>query len=339
MQSKFLTRACLLGLATVMTASFTTVPAVAVSGTNATESLASSAEGKAILDAAPEVFHDRVTNLDAVGNGVAFSTDDGDVTTVPTTSDLPVVIGAGTTSPIEVALPFPETTEDASITSDDSVIFDHGNGASTVPVVKLDGSVQITTVIESPEAPTEYQYVLTLPAGGSLQQLDDGGIFILDQNGDRQGVIAPPWAKDANGKEIATSYLVEGNVVTQTVAHTQAEGLAYPVIADPWLGQALIASAYWSYDPRGFILNITPTGAGRRFAGVEPAAAGWNDLIAMFPTQARQGRMGPSMREQYYCHVYANFFEPNQYNLETWRPYSPANAFGQLNPVVRCNPT
>lgn len=42
--------------------------------------------------------------------------------------------------------------------------------------------------------------------------------------------IAPPWAKDANGKALPTKYRIERNTLTQTV---DTAGATFPIVADP----------------------------------------------------------------------------------------------------------
>jgi hypothetical protein len=48
------------------------------------------------------------------------------------------------------------------------------------------------------------------------------------------GVIAPPWAKDANGTPVPVSYSTSGSEITMTVQH-QEGNYAYPIEADPWV--------------------------------------------------------------------------------------------------------
>lgn len=43
-------------------------------------------------------------------------------------------------------------------------------------------------------------------------------------------VLSAPWAKDAEGNDLATSYSIEGDAVVQTVDAAEA---AFPVVADP----------------------------------------------------------------------------------------------------------
>ena len=86
-------------------------------------------------------------------------------------------------------------------------------------------------VITGPNAPTAYRFALSVDGKPAvLEPTDGGGVEVLSSSGVFVNAIAPAWAKDATGAEIATSYSVEGNILTQTVAH---EGAVYPVVADP----------------------------------------------------------------------------------------------------------
>ncbi len=44
-------------------------------------------------------------------------------------------------------------------------------------------------------------------------------------------MIAPAWAKDANGRPVSTDYEVSGSALVQTVQIT--EHTRYPVVSDP----------------------------------------------------------------------------------------------------------
>jgi hypothetical protein len=59
-----------------------------------------------------------------------------------------------------------------------------------------------------------------------------GGMTVSDSTGNFVNTILAPWAKDANGKNLPTSYSVSGDVVTQ---HVDPKGAAFPVVADPRL--------------------------------------------------------------------------------------------------------
>ncbi|WP_188676343.1 hypothetical protein [Subtercola lobariae] len=94
--------------------------------------------------------------------------------------------------------------------SDGIVSFDNNNDTSTVPVVKSDGSVEITTVIDNANAPATYAYPITVHGGGSVALNDDGTVSILNADGNWVAGIAPAWAKDATGGAVPTHYTVDG---------------------------------------------------------------------------------------------------------------------------------
>jgi hypothetical protein len=60
--------------------------------------------------------------------------------------------------------------------------------------------------------------------------------------------------------------MIKGTTLSQVVDH-RAEGIAYPVVADPWLGQNLDHSAWISFKPQGYKVNSHPTDWGATFSG------------------------------------------------------------------------
>ncbi|MGW2255897.1 hypothetical protein ACWCXH_38005 [Kitasatospora sp. NPDC001660] len=58
-----------------------------------------------------------------------------------------------------------------------------------------------------------------------------GGVLLVDRaTGKADGRISAPWAYDANGRALPTSYTVDGDTLTQ---HVDTRGAAFPVVADP----------------------------------------------------------------------------------------------------------
>lgn len=202
----------------------------------------------------------------------------------------------------------------------DVISYDNGDGSHTVPFVKNDGSVQITTVIEGPNSPASYQYDFALPGGAVLQHEGDGVLFISAE-GSVIGGVAPAWAVDANGIPVATRYEISANVLTQVVEHS--EGVAYPVVADPLWGTDLIQRASW-INRNGLVsLSIVPTDWNRFNAAFGPAISeGWNETLAKTPTSYVNGRWygrgtanTTQMYWQYQCHQVAGFLKP-EWNIE-----------------------
>ncbi|WP_431030792.1 hypothetical protein [Plantibacter sp. RU18] len=88
-------------------------------------------------------------------------------------------------------------------------------------------------VVANEAAPTDFQFHVQVDGGDArLLNAGDGGVDVLDADGSLVNHFAAPWATDANGSPVATSYSVSGSTITQNVSHG---GSAYPVVADPQL--------------------------------------------------------------------------------------------------------
>ncbi|MFK4362358.1 hypothetical protein ABH939_005893 [Rhodococcus sp. 27YEA6] len=118
---------------------------------------------------------------------------------------------------------------------DDTAVADVA-GATIVSEAMAQDSARQAISIPDASAPTSYTFTLDVPEGLSTRVAADGDVEIF---GVAEGVdivfgsIAAPWAKDANGANVPTSFQVNGNTLTQTVEHNG--GTAYPVTADPKL--------------------------------------------------------------------------------------------------------
>ena len=109
-------------------------------------------------------------------------------------------------------------------------------------------AARAVVAIPNAEAPSSYDFNLELPEGVSPELQADGSVkFILDNTGggDSSGVTAEatfgeikrPWAVDAAGNAVATSFTLKGNTLTQTVDFDK--DTKFPVMADPeaeWKG-------------------------------------------------------------------------------------------------------
>lgn len=81
---------------------------------------------------------------------------------------------------------------------------------------------------------------MALPEGASVD-LDaaTGAVVVTDSEGGVMGAFGSPWAVDASGADIETSFTVEGDELVQLVQHAGAQ---YPVIADPvWFVPVVVA--------------------------------------------------------------------------------------------------
>jgi hypothetical protein len=123
-----------------------------------------------------------------------------------------------------------------------------------------DGTVQILSVMRSKAAPTEQSYNIDLPAGTTLAPRD-GGFDIVGADGAVAGTIASPWAVDATGRSLPTSYRLEGSTIVQ---RTDTSGAAFPVVADPKLTYGLgVYLNMWGSELRAYaIVAIAVLGTG-----------------------------------------------------------------------------
>lgn len=132
-------------------------------------------------------------------------------------------------------------------------------------------------------------FSLKLPTGATLKPIADGSLVIARDTPtgvEVFGTIAKPWAADANGKELPTSYTAKGDVLTQSVDST---GAAFPVVADPsvQLGFYVVPVVYETfsrYDTFRLWNNIwwQVVLSGLLCAYSGPAAAGCSAMAAIY---------------------------------------------------------
>lgn len=182
------------------------------------------------------------------------TTSDGDsaikAATAGATVDIPKDPSAGVTlknsdesqPAIQVSLPNADRAKDATPVANGTVAYEGENGSANAVQAPEEGGVRLLTVIDSPSAPTTYDYKVTVPGGGHIELSDDGGAIVKDSNGEIAAAVQAPWAKDATDKAIPTYFTTDGQTLTQHVEHNQP-GVVYPVTADPWFLPALIAVA------------------------------------------------------------------------------------------------
>ncbi|SDS56116.1 hypothetical protein SAMN05216371_0164 [Streptomyces sp. TLI_053] len=114
-----------------------------------------------------------------------------------------------------------------------------------------DGGARSLVTLKDAGAPTEHRFTLNLPDGAELIANDQGGYDITKSSpqGGRfvMGQIDAPWAKDANGRTVPTSYKRDGNTLVQEV-HTTKD-TTFPVVADPkWTWGIITGTVYFDKD-------------------------------------------------------------------------------------------
>lgn len=92
---------------------------------------------------------------------------------------------------------------------------------------------RVITSIDDVEDQAVFEYSFDLGDTQHLAVTDEGLPFVYDETGDTYSIVTvmgKPWAKDAKGESLATTYEVDGDRVVQTV---DTSGASFPVVADP----------------------------------------------------------------------------------------------------------
>lgn len=316
---------CLLGVAVAGCLAATIVsPAVA------DEAALSPYEALQAIDAESAEFsgQDVLTSLAGVD-----AEEDGEYAVDETVADSTVTVPSDPADPVEiladdisltVKLPGADTSSDASVPAEGVVEYENSEGFSVFPLVKDDASVQFTTVINGPDAPTSYEYVIG-ESDLTVEIAPDGYALFSDVNGDFAGASLPAWAVDANGVAVPTHFEADGNVLRQVVSHTDTS-VAYPVVADPYMGKALISKVTKTTEKKKPRYGVKKTTWGNTVAigyGLGPSedpllgayimrTQGWSEAVKKGTSTAK------TIKQQYECHtVFAA--GKNPWNLEAHR--------------------
>lgn len=218
---------------------------------------------------------------------------------------------------LQVALPFASRAADGVEVQSSALAYDNRNGSVTVPVGKKDGSVQITTVLETPSAPTSFPYEISVEGLHRIEVTDDGAAMFIAGDGSFLGGASAPWAVDAAGNAVPTRYEVSGATLTQVVDHA-ADGYIYPIVADPWLGAALYYNAYVTWESKGHKVNTQPTPWGVNNALPQQWWAHISEVKSRLGANA--SKYNASILQQHYCHLVGLPYSLPVFNLESWRP-------------------
>jgi hypothetical protein len=163
--------------------------------------------------------------------------------TLPTRADEPI---SATKNGATVKLTLPGVGEkEASSTSGTAVFAGREDSVDTAAQAMSDGGFRALFTLEDAAAPRQQSFKLTLPDGATTRQTAEGGLVVFDATGKIIGGLETPWAKDANGTPVPTSYTVEGDTVTQTVE--PGADTAFPVVADPkWTWGIVSGTVYFN---------------------------------------------------------------------------------------------
>jgi hypothetical protein len=133
-----------------------------------------------------------------------------------------------------VSLPSELKLASAQVAGDGTVLYPAVDGGASAAVQLLDdGTARIQTLVPDAEAQHHFTYRF---GNGVVPVVNEDGSVALTVNGPdgapvEIGSVAAPWASDANGNPVSTSYRVIGAALVQTIATN--ESTVYPVVADP----------------------------------------------------------------------------------------------------------
>ena len=154
---------------------------------------------------------------------------------VPRSATRPIVVTTRTGETITVSLPPIGTRPEARTSPAGTTVYaDARSGSATAVQATADGVRELFT-IQNAAAPHAFTIELRLPTGAIMTPDGDGEFDIVTRRNDSGPTttlvhIAAPWAKDATGKLLPSSYTLDGTSLTQQV---NTAGATYPVIADP----------------------------------------------------------------------------------------------------------
>uniref|UniRef100_UPI00402AA794 hypothetical protein n=1 Tax=Bacillus sp. DX2.2 TaxID=3073452 RepID=UPI00402AA794 len=180
---------------------------------------------------------------------VTIAENSSGIVKVPTSLDSNPITIENNNDSLQISLP-DLNLKDAMKTENGTIVYQDTTKPVDLAVQTTKDGVRSLINIKNSSAPHEYKFTVNVPNGGKLvsaaeylgAEFDTGEVFTVDSNNIIQGVFAPAWAKDANGKPVATHYKVEGNQLIQVVEFN--ENTAFPVVADPdWAKIGRCASA------------------------------------------------------------------------------------------------
>jgi hypothetical protein len=135
---------------------------------------------------------------------------------------------------INIGIANDDSARDAKTTASGTTVYNDPTSSSAVAVQVMTNGVRELFTLNNTDAPTDFSAPLNLPENAGLIANDEGGFDIVTSNADgpalTQATISTPWATDANGRSLTTSYTLDGTTLTQ---HIDTTGAVFPVVADP----------------------------------------------------------------------------------------------------------
>lgn len=205
----------------------------------------------------------------------------------------------------------------------------HSSDKTDIIIQPIEGGIRQVVNIKNSEAPKTYDFPLEFPKGYSVKINSQGGVDVINNIGQIESGILPPWAKDAEGKDTKTWFSLKGQTLTQ---HIDTINAVYPILADP-VYCSQYANSVWNEWRGGWdTIRVSPSGCGRAFAR-------WDWSGSFNEVHRKSGRWLSGSRYnsifwQWGCHAYYAFPD-STWDLEVARP-----DVGYWPTVAKwCNPT
>ncbi|MFZ1354107.1 MAG: hypothetical protein WAS52_06070 [Enterococcus aquimarinus] len=179
------------------------------------------------------------TQVNELQVGKNAYTDEADATiTLPTSADSPIKVTDLENQESNYTVQLPSEFEGNANIEGDIAIY-NSDSATELGLQNTEQGFRALIKIDNETANHGYTFTFNLEEGQKLvtaaeylgSEYDTGEVYIVDRDNIITSIIDPAWAKDANGGTIQTSYIVDGNKLTQTVEFDSNS--AFPIVADP----------------------------------------------------------------------------------------------------------
>jgi hypothetical protein len=178
------------------------------------------------------------------------STRSGSVTTVvPEQAQGRIQLAGPDGESMSLSLPAASNSSGVKAGNGTIVYPDAGQATDLAVQPTTQGGARALIKLNDASAPKTQRFTLNLPVGATAVPDRNGGFELVRPVSDGAeviGTVAAPWAKDANGKPVRTSYKLDGNQLIQTI-DTNAK-TAFPVVADPTVSLGWAVYVRWNKD-------------------------------------------------------------------------------------------
>ncbi|MFI6090853.1 hypothetical protein [Streptomyces sp. NPDC051218] len=225
--------------------------AIPANATTATTRSDDAAQAAAVVEAATGTADIAASTVAPGTPAKAVTTADGAALTVTAPEKANGALHAADDSGSSFGLTLPGAKDVAGVkVGAGTVIYPDAAPATDIAVQPTtDGGARTLVTLKDDKASETHRFRLNIPQDANIAEDGQGGFEITREAA--EGIHVPvatidaPWAKDANGKSVPTSYKLDGNDLIQTI-ETGGE-TAFPVVADPKMTWGIVTgTAYFN---------------------------------------------------------------------------------------------